>query len=138
MSVNPLNLSNMKCEKMLTSKAAQTTISQTSIFLNVLQFLHVQTQLQRTTEQLFPHADPFLNNVRTVIRVINKASLSHLVRGLIAGVLQCQVHHGVLEGAAHVEFKGDVVHTLQFGQKGRNNIHSQKLSHLQGYFSVIE
>lgn len=56
---NPLNLSNMKCEEMLTGKAAQTTISQTSIFLHVLQFLHVQTQLQRTTEQSFPHADPF-------------------------------------------------------------------------------
>lgn len=80
----------------------------------------------------------FLNNVRTVIRVINKASLSHLVRGLIAGVLQCQVHHGVLEGAAHVELKGDVVHTLQFGQKGRNHIHSQKLSGLHGCFSVFE
>lgn len=47
--------------------------------------------------------------------------LCHLVRGLITGVLQCEVHHGVLEGAAHVELKGDVVHTLQFGNKGINN-----------------
>lgn len=39
-----------KCEKMLTGKAAQATIPQTSIFLHVLQFLHVQTQLQRTAE----------------------------------------------------------------------------------------
>lgn len=34
---------------MLTSKTAQASISQTSIFLHVLQLLHVQTQLQRTT-----------------------------------------------------------------------------------------
>lgn len=33
---NSLNLSSMKCEKLLTSKAAQTAISQTSIFLHVL------------------------------------------------------------------------------------------------------
>lgn len=37
----------------------------------------------------------------------------HLVGGLIAGVLQRQVHHGVLEGAAHVELQGDVVDTLR-------------------------
>ena len=36
---------------MLTGKAAQTTISQTSVFLHVLQFLHVQTQLQRTAHR---------------------------------------------------------------------------------------
>ncbi len=52
---------------------------------------------------------------------MNEASLSHLIRGLITGVLQCQVHHGVLEGAAHVELKGDVVHTLQIGKEGRIN-----------------
>ncbi len=36
---------------MLTGKATQATVSQTSIFLHVLQFLHVQTQLgqQNTT-----------------------------------------------------------------------------------------
>lgn len=37
----------------------------------------------------------------------------HLVHGLVTGVLQGQVHHGVLEGATHVELQGDVVDTLQ-------------------------
>lgn len=37
----------------------------------------------------------------------------HLVGGLIAGVLQRQVHHGVLECAAHVELQGDVVDALR-------------------------
>lgn len=41
----------MKGEKMLTSKAAQATITQTSIFLHVLQLFHIQTQLKMTTEQ---------------------------------------------------------------------------------------
>lgn len=38
---------------MLTGKATKTTISQTSIFLHILQFLYVQTQLQGTREH-FP------------------------------------------------------------------------------------
>lgn len=48
-----LNVSHTKNEnkKMLTGKAAQTTVSQTSVFLHVLQFLHVQTQLQRTAHR---------------------------------------------------------------------------------------
>lgn len=37
----------------------------------------------------------------------------HLIGGLIAGVLQRQVHHGVLKCAAHVELQGDVVDTLR-------------------------
>lgn len=94
---------------MLTGKATQTTISQTSIFLHVFQFLHVQTQLRGTAgkgqmyrnEKLFSHAANFHNFI--VIWAMNKASLSHLVRGLIACVLQCQVHHSVLESAPHVE-----------------------------------
>lgn len=36
---------------MLTGKATQATISQASIFFHILQFLHVQTQLQRITER---------------------------------------------------------------------------------------
>ncbi len=55
------------------------------------------------------------------MRGINEVSLSHLIRGLITGILQGQVHHGVLECTAHVELKGDVVHALQFGRKARNN-----------------
>lgn len=47
MGKNSMNSSNMTGEKMLTGKAAQATISQTSIFLHVLQFLHVQTQLRQ-------------------------------------------------------------------------------------------
>ena len=43
---------------------------------------------------------------------------SHLVGGLITGVLQGQVHHGVLQSAAHVELQGDVVHTLGVEEKG--------------------
>ena len=38
--------------------------------------------------------------------------LSHLVDGLVTGVLQPQVNHGVLEGSAHVELQGEVVHPL--------------------------
>lgn len=37
---------------------------------------------------------------------------AHLVDGLVTGVLQRQVHHGVLQCAAHVELQGEVVHTL--------------------------
>lgn len=36
---------------MLTGKTAQATITQTSIFLHVLQLFHIQTQLEMTTEQ---------------------------------------------------------------------------------------
>lgn len=50
MGKNSLNWSNLKGDKMLTGKATQATISQTSIFLHVLQFLHVKTQLQWITE----------------------------------------------------------------------------------------
>lgn len=46
---------NRKGGKMHTSKATQTTISQTSIFLHVLQFLHVQTQLRTTTQHVLMH-----------------------------------------------------------------------------------
>lgn len=114
---NSLNLSNMKGEKMLTGKAAKATISQASIFLHVLQFLHVQTQLQRTTEHSMQFWDYafytilMTGNVTVITRT--KPLLSHLVCSLITGILQCKVHHGVLEGTAHVELKGDVVHTLQ-------------------------
>lgn len=40
----------MKHEKMLTCKTPQTTVAQTSVFLHVLQLLHVQTQLKETKE----------------------------------------------------------------------------------------
>lgn len=36
-------------ESTLTSQAAQTAVSQTSVLLHVLQLLHVQTQLHRVT-----------------------------------------------------------------------------------------
>lgn len=39
--------------------------------------------------------------------------ISHLVGGFITGVLQSQIHHGVLQSAAHVELQREVVHTLQ-------------------------
>lgn len=42
-------LFNMKGKQVLTGKAAKATISQTSIFLHILQLFHVQTQLQRTS-----------------------------------------------------------------------------------------
>lgn len=38
--------------------------------------------------------------------------VSHLVDGLIAGVLQPQVDHGVLQRPAHVELQGQVIHPL--------------------------
>lgn len=47
-----------------------------------------------------------------------KPHFSHLVSGLITGILKRKVHHGVLESAAHVELKGDVVHALQWGKRG--------------------
>ena len=53
----------------------------------------------------------------TVITGI-KPHFSHLVSGLITGILKCEVHHGVLEGATHVKLKGDVIHTLQWGKRG--------------------
>lgn len=53
----------------------------------------------------------------TVIGAINESCSSYLVHGFVTGVLQRKVHHGVLEGAAHVELKGDVVNTLQIGKE---------------------
>lgn len=38
--------------------------------------------------------------------------LPHLIGGLITGVLQGQVHHGVLQCASHVELQGQVVDPL--------------------------
>lgn len=37
----------------------------------------------------------------------------HLVCGFIAGILQGQVHHGVLQSTAHVKLQGEVVDALQ-------------------------
>lgn len=37
----------------------------------------------------------------------------HLIGGLIAGVLQGEVDHGVLQSPAHVELQGQVVDALQ-------------------------
>lgn len=37
----------------------------------------------------------------------------YLIGGLITGVLQRQVHHGVLQSPAHVELQRQVVHALQ-------------------------
>lgn len=45
-------------------------------------------------------------------RVDPRAPGLHLVNGFIAGVLQAQVHHRVLQGAAHVELQGQVINTL--------------------------
>lgn len=59
--------------------------------------------------------DELISTDFMIIRGRNAAL--HLVHGLIAGVLQGQVHHGVLQGTAHIELKGNVVHTLQFGRK---------------------
>ena len=44
--------------------------------------------------------------------------VSHLVGGLIAGILQSQVDRGVLQRAPHVELQGDVVHTLGIEEIG--------------------
>lgn len=104
---------------MLTSKTAQASISQTSVFLHVLQLLHVQTQLQRTTwtdsdRLLVLFVLQWLQKVLQLLYegVKETCFFSHLVCGLITGILQRKVHHSVLEGAAHVELQGDVVHTL--------------------------
>lgn len=119
---------------MLTGEAAQTTVSQTSVFLHVLQFLHVQTQLQRTTHRGLIK-QPFF---RSCLFHSDKKKLeclcSDLVHGFITGILQCQVHHGVLESAAHVELKGDVVHTLRFGEKrgGANHYRTEQIVNIFG------
>lgn len=64
--------------------------------------------------------------------------LLHLVCGLITGVLQSQVNHGVLQSAAHVKLQGEVVDTLQENKEYDNtkcmrlrNI--SILKHLQHY-----
>lgn len=42
--------------------------------------------------------------------------LAHLVDGFIAGVLQPQVDHGVLQRPAHVELQGQIIHPLDGGE----------------------
>jgi len=39
--------------------------------------------------------------------------LSHLVDGLITGVLQTQINHGILERSTHVELQRQVIYTLK-------------------------
>ena len=52
--------------------------------------------------------------------------LPHLVCSFITGILQSQVHHGVLQSPAHVELQGEVVDTLQ--KKNERNNSSNILS----------
>lgn len=39
--------------------------------------------------------------------------ITDLIKGLIAGTLNAQVHHGVGQGPAHVKLQGQIVHSLQ-------------------------
>lgn len=58
---------------MLTGKTSQTSVSQTSIFLHVFQFLHVQTQLQRTTEpEQLSSPNPLLINEGALLKDIKR------------------------------------------------------------------
>lgn len=50
----------------------------------------------------------------------------HLVNGFITSILQAQVHHGVLQSAAHVELQGQVVNAL--GMQSETLTHSTLLS----------
>lgn len=45
------------------------------------------------------------------------SALTDLVDGFVAGVLQTQVDHGVLQCSAHVELQGQIVHPLGRGEK---------------------
>lgn len=103
---------NGTSESKLTGQAAQTAISQTSVLLHVLQLLHVQTQLHRATRPGWVSDREALSNTEDFQRTERELG-PHLVGGLVAGVLQRQVHHGVLKCAAHVELQGDVVDALK-------------------------
>lgn len=46
----------------------------------------------------------------------------YLIGGFVTCVLQSQVDHGVLQGAAHVELQREIVHALQTGGKNLQNL----------------
>ncbi len=54
--------------------------------------------------------------------------VSHLVDGFIAGILQPEVDHGVLERSAHVELQRQIIHPLDMWKK--NQRHSVSLHSL--------
>ena len=92
----------------LTRQPAQAPVAQPCVLLDFLQLLHVQAQLEvggynrsqgqgPTGQSPNPEGSP---------------TPTHLVGGLVTGVLQCQVHHGVLQRPAHVEFQRQVVDPL--------------------------
>lgn len=87
-----------------TCQTAQASVTQACVLFNVLQLLHIQTQLDRMGIDL----EKFLG----ALFPTSFYCISHLVGGLIAGALQGQIHHGVLQGSAHVELQREVVHTL--------------------------
>lgn len=77
----------------------------------------IQQQSASRTDELVFFTMIGKRDLTVIMRI---CSFPHLVHGLITGVLQREVHHGVLEGAAHVELKGDVVHSLRCREEGRN------------------
>lgn len=88
-----------------TCKSAQASVAQTRILLDLLQLLHVQAKLRGT------HKRNMLTNTCCAGMQMSQ-SFAYLVDGFVAGVLQTQVDHGVLQCAAHVELQGQVVHSL--------------------------
>lgn len=101
-TVPPPPLCTYHC--VLTCQAPQAPVAQARILLDLLQLLHVQAQLREEAAAIRPCAgskDP-----------PSLKGFPHLVGGLITGVLQGQVHHGVLQCPAHVEFQRQVVDPL--------------------------
>ena len=87
-----------------TCQSAQASVSQPRVLLHLLQLLHVQAQLQqRGTGK---------RDAAVMKRGVTQTFESDLVDGLVAGVLQPQVDHGVLERPAHVELQRQIIDPL--------------------------
>lgn len=98
-----------------TCQSAEASVSQPCVLLHLLQLLHVQAELQqRGTGQC---------DAAVMKRGVTQTFVSDLVDGFIAGVLQPQVDHGVLERPAHVELQRQIIHPLNTWERRKTPQH---------------
>lgn len=100
-----------------TCQSAQTSIPQPCILLHLLQLFHVQAKLQQSIKKQNKNRKKSAVSLCAVSLCgcgccRNCCNKPDLIDGFIAGVLQPEVDHCVLECSAHVELQRQIVHSL--------------------------